>query len=284
MVKKEPGPRPRRGGSARSANPPKSGKAKTSKQDAAGTSPRPGNRAAVTGQSGGTRGATQSRASRQRPLPAGSPSEAKERLEPRADASPRLDLGANGNDLPLHQRLCQRLREARRKLGWTLDQASRSSDVSRSMISQIERGLANPTLAVAYRLASAYGLSLGELVDPPGKQPRINVVRSEDRAALFRDDGSCRVRTLSPLSLEKDVEFYEVSIHPGQRMSSSPHFRETREFVTVESGSLVLRSGDEEVRLEQGDSAQYPADVAHELINPGPNPTMAFLVVIYPTS
>lgn len=186
--------------------------------------------------------------------------------------------------LPLHLRLCRRLKEARRKLGWTLEQASGSSEVSRSMISQIERGLANPTLAVAYRLATAYGLSLGELVDPPGIKPKINVVRGDDRRSLFRNDKQCCVRTLSPLSLEKDVEFYEVTIHAGQRMSSSPHFRETREFVTVERGSLEVVSGGESIRLEAGDSAQYPADVPHELVNPGKGETVAFLVVIYPVS
>lgn len=199
--------------------------------------------------------------------------------------SSELDAGVGSKEaVPLHLRLCQRLRETRRKLGWTLEQASSSSEVSRSMISQIERGLANPTLAVAYRLATAYGLSLGELVDPPGQQPRINVVRGGDRRAMFRNDRQCCVRTLSPLSLEKDVEFYEVTIHAGQRMSSSPHFRETREFVTVERGTLEVISGDERVRLETGDSAQYPADVPHELINPGDSETVAFLVVIYPFS
>ena len=183
---------------------------------------------------------------------------------------------------PLHLRLCERLREARKQAGWTLDQAGSASGVSRSMISQIERGLANPTLAVAYRLATAYGLSLGELVDQPGKRPRIDVIRADDRRALFRDDDQCRVRTLSPLALEKDVEFYEIAIRPGGKMTSTPHFRKTREFVTVEKGTLLLTSGGDSVRLERGDSAHYPADAPHELANPGRSDALAFLVVIYP--
>lgn len=183
---------------------------------------------------------------------------------------------------PLQATLCERLRDARRTLGWTLDQAAAASAVSRSMISQIERGLANPTLAVAYRLATAYGLSLGDLVEPARRPPRIDVVRADDRRARFRDDSHCRVRTLSPLDLEKDVEFYEIAIRSGGRMISSPHFRRTREFVTVERGSLNVSSGDETIRLEAGDSAHYPADLPHELHNPGKVEAVAFLVVIYP--
>ena len=39
------------------------------------------------------------------------------------------------------------------------------------MLSQIERGSANPTLAVAYRIAQAFGMTLGELVETPTTPP-----------------------------------------------------------------------------------------------------------------
>jgi transcriptional regulator with XRE-family HTH domain len=182
---------------------------------------------------------------------------------------------------PLNQLVCQRVRAMRRERGWTLEQLATISGVSRSMLSEIERGAANPTLGVAFRIAQAFGLSLGDLVDAPQSKSRVDVVRSGDRGLLFRDDPQCRIRTLSPLHLEKDVEFYEVTLRVGGTLESSPHFAGTREFLTVEQGTVRLQAGDETTDLDQGDSAHYPADIPHSIANIGRGEAVLFLVDIY---
>jgi transcriptional regulator with XRE-family HTH domain len=187
----------------------------------------------------------------------------------------------NATAEPLHQYVCERVREMRKKKGWTLQQLASMSGVSRSMLSQIERGEANPTLAVAYRIAQAFGMTIGELTDFPSPRPRIDVVRHDDSAYLFRNDEVCRIRTLSPLHLEKEVEFYELTLRPGGTLSSSPHYRGAREVLTIQQGAAKITSGEETSELQQGDSAHYPADVPHAIQNLADQDTIAFLVVIY---
>jgi transcriptional regulator with XRE-family HTH domain len=182
---------------------------------------------------------------------------------------------------PLHLLVTERVRNLRKTKGWTLEQLATVSGVSRSMLSQIERGAANPTLGVAHRIAQAFGLSLGQLVDAPGANARIDVVRAGDQSALFRDDAQCRIRTLSPLNLEKEVEFYEVTLKPNGVLESAPHYARTREFLTVEEGAVRLESGSESSDLARGDSAHYPADMPHRIANTGDGPAVLFLVVIY---
>jgi transcriptional regulator with XRE-family HTH domain len=182
---------------------------------------------------------------------------------------------------PLNQVVCERVRSLRKSKSLTLEQLASLSGVSRSMLSQIERGAANPTLGVAFRIAQAFGMSLGDLVDVPSPTGRIDVVRSGDRSSLFRDDEQCRIRTLSPLHLEKDVEFYELTLKIGGSLVSAPHFEGTREFLTVEEGHLRVTSGEESTELRQGDSAHYPADVPHRIDNLGAGEAVAFLVDIY---
>lgn len=177
--------------------------------------------------------------------------------------------------------LCDRVRELRKKKGWTLEQLSSSCGVSRSMLSQIERNQANPTLGVAYRIAQAFGLSLGELLDLPERRAAIDVIRASDRSYHFRSDEDCTIRTLSPLNLEKDVEFYELVLKPGKALKSAPHFEGTREFLTVQQGTLKLTSGSDVTELHKGDSAHYPADVPHSIENTGRHDAVAFLVDIY---
>ena len=65
------------------------------------------------------------------------------------------------------QALGSKVIELRKKHKLTLDQLAATSGVSRSMLSQIERGQANPTLTVTFRIAQAFHMSIGELVDQP---------------------------------------------------------------------------------------------------------------------
>jgi len=177
--------------------------------------------------------------------------------------------------------VCRRIRDLRQEAGWSLDVLSQASGVSRSMLSQIEREQANPTLAVTVKIATAFGMTVGQLVELSHQLPSINVIRADDRSHIFREDDECSIRTLSPLKLEKDVEFYEVRLTPGGELRSAPHFEGTREFLTVQKGAIRLESAEELSLVARGDSASYRADVPHALINEGRTEAIVFVVVIY---
>ncbi|MEZ6123157.1 MAG: XRE family transcriptional regulator [Planctomycetaceae bacterium] len=179
------------------------------------------------------------------------------------------------------RRVCQRIRDLRSDSGWSLEMLSQASGVSRSMLSQIEREQANPTLAVTVKIASAFGLSVGDLVQGSHVVSSISVIRGSDRRHLFREDEDCTIRTLSPLNLEKDVEFYELKLPAGRTLKSAAHFDGTREFLTVQRGSVEVTSGAETVQLNKGDSAGYRADVTHQIRNTHRSESVVFLVVIY---
>ena len=72
-----------------------------------------------------------------------------------------------------------------------------------------------PRSAVACRIAQAFDLALGELVESPAASSRVEVIRADDRTYHYRSDRACRIRTLSPLHLEKSVEYYELVLRPG---------------------------------------------------------------------
>lgn len=64
----------------------------------------------------------------------------------------------------IHQHLGSRVKHFRSARGWSLEVLANASGVSRSMLSQIEREQANPTLAVTLCIARAFGLSLGAML------------------------------------------------------------------------------------------------------------------------
>ena len=177
--------------------------------------------------------------------------------------------------------MCRRVRELRTSRGWSLEEFSAKCGVSRSMLSQIERGQANPTLAVTLRITHALDMSLDGLMDTPITGSAIEVIRANDPMFHFRSDQDCQIRTLSPLHLEKDVEFYQLRLAPGGELRSAAHFEGTREFLTVEKGKVCVESGEQAEELGRCDSASYPADVPHAIVNIGRGDAVLFLVDIY---
>src|SRR4029078_1094920 len=118
---------------------------------------------------------------------------------------------------------------------------------------------------------------LGELIEMPGATSAVSVIRADDRAFHYRSDKNCRVRTLSPLNLEKDVEFYEIRLQPGGALRSAPHFEGTREFLTVQKGHVRVESGGDPVELNRGDAGSYRADVERAIVNAAKTEAVVFL-------
>jgi transcriptional regulator with XRE-family HTH domain len=181
----------------------------------------------------------------------------------------------------INRHLGGRVKHLRSARGWSLVSLANASGVSRSMLSQIEREQANPTLAVTLRIARAFGLTLGELIEMPGAASAVTVIRADDHTYHYRSDKDCRIRTLTPLNLEKDVEFYEIRLQPGGALRSAPHFEGTREFLNLQKGRLRIESANDAEDLNAGDSATYRADVPHALINAGKTEAVVFLIVVY---
>ncbi|HEY1048961.1 MAG TPA: XRE family transcriptional regulator [Prosthecobacter sp.] len=182
----------------------------------------------------------------------------------------------------INENLGKRVKKLRADRGWSLEELATASGVSRSMLSEIEREKANPTLTVTFRIARAFGLTLQELIEAAeASASKIQVIRANDRAQVYRSDKQCEIRTLSPLNLEKDVEFYELTLRPGGALRSQPHFEGTREFLTVEEGSVRIESDQDVEELTKGDSGTYRVDVPHAIVNTGKDEALVFLVVIY---
>ena len=182
---------------------------------------------------------------------------------------------------PISGQISQRVKLLRQQRGWSLEQLATASGVSKSMLSQIERNQANPTLAVTCKIAQAFGMSLAEFVEMPSASSAIHVIRADDREHLYRSDEAVEIRTLSPLNLEKDVEFYQVRLKAGGALKSAAHYQGTREFLTVEQGKIRVQSSNDTAELAKGDSTTYRADVPHAIENVGKGEATVFLVVIY---
>lgn len=188
---------------------------------------------------------------------------------------------------PEPPRIGEALAALREQHGLSLDELSRRAGVSKSMLSQIERAQANPTVAVVWRLANALGVPLAELLEavPRSEAPAITTVAPHDTPRLRGRDPGCELRILGPLDLAGRFEWYELTLAPGAALHSQAHEPGTREHLTVQAGSIAVEtgeaSGEARVQLSVGETARYAADRPHALRNLGTEPAAALLVVIH---
>lgn len=202
------------------------------------------------------------------------------------------------------------LASLREQQGLSMDELSRRAGVSKSMLSQIERAQANPTVAVVWRLANALGVPLPQLLDGtagPHLPPPIVTVARHETPTLRGPDPGCELRILGPIDSAGQMEWYELNLAPGARLASQAHEPGTREHLSVLDGGLWLRVGEPEARpsadaeaaagaeaqtdrqadpgpqvlVQAGETARYAADQAHCLHNRGTTPARALLVVLH---
>ena len=169
-----------------------------------------------------------------------------------------------------------RLKEARRAKGLSLDAVAKLSGVSRSMVSQIERGESSPTISTLWNLTKALQVDFSGLLEDD-LENSIEVLRNGAVPTIENHGAGCTIRILSPPEEAGQHEVYDLRFTENGLLDSQPHAQGTREHLTVVEGNLTVKSGDVVDHLLEGDTARYPADVPHKISANGP--ARAFLVV-----
>lgn len=174
------------------------------------------------------------------------------------------------------------LQKLRLKRGLTLDDLSRAAGVSKSMLSQIEREKANPTIAVAWRLANALGVGIEELLSAGDESVEaIHVLEPHETPTLPGNHAGYVLRILGPMELAGKYEWYELTLAPNGMLKSNPHDPGTMEHLTLLSGAMDVEVDGTVRKMKVGGTARYHADRAHSITNPGKTEAKAMLVVIH---
>lgn len=171
-----------------------------------------------------------------------------------------------------------RLKEARRAQGLSLEAVANLSGVSRSMVSQIERGESSPTIATLWNLTRALQVDFAGLLDGGADGDSIKVLRASEVPSIDNMGQGCRIRILSPPEDAGRHEVYDLRFDAKGSLTSQPHTRGAREQLTVIEGAITVTSGAATDQLQMGDTARYAADVTHS-ISATNGTARAFLVV-----
>ncbi len=166
----------------------------------------------------------------------------------------------------------KKLRETR---GLTQRQMAAIAGLPRATWSHLESGGANPTLSVLDRVATAFQVTLEELV----ATPRGDARRYPKGSLPVKLRGGAMIHKLLPDPIPgMDIDRFELP--PGVRMAGVPHTPGTREYLAVEQGTMELVASGERFELAAGDVVAFRGDQRHSYGNPGKAKAIAYSVVI----
>ena len=139
--------------------------------------------------------------------------------------------------------------------------------MSRSMLSQIERGEASPTVASLWNLTTALNVDFAELLDAERASdgPIIEVLRSDNTPVIHQKKNGCHIRILSAHDDVGSTEIYDIAFDESGLLDSSPHREGSIEHLTVLEGSLTVTSDGQSETVNAGDTIRYKADRNHAI-------------------
>lgn len=160
------------------------------------------------------------------------------------------------------RRLGEMIRRTR-KGRFTVQQLAQAAGIATGSLSQIERGMGNPSFRTLQKIAEALDLRIGDLVEAGTADQRgPMVVRKHDRARLQLGYDGLVYELLTP-NLRGSLEMLQTRIPPRFSNKESPFVHEGEECVLVLEGDLQVSVGDVIRNLSDGDAITYDPSIPH---------------------
>ncbi|ELI8918808.1 helix-turn-helix domain-containing protein [Enterobacter kobei] len=164
--------------------------------------------------------------------------------------------------------VANRIRNWRKDKKLSLDELSRRASVSKGMLVEIEKGAANPSIAILCKLAAALGVSVADIVNV-SSEPVVHVIEKQAIPVLWQGAKGGSARLLAGTAGPDMIELWQWEMQPGEHFSSPGHPAGTCELLHVNEGVLSLTVGETVTLVEAGASAVAKTEAAHGYGNEG---------------
>ena len=180
--------------------------------------------------------------------------------------------------------LGKRIRAERQKRQLTLEKFSNKTGLSKSFLSQIERGNTEPSITSLKKIAAEFGYSVVNLfpngngnesnwgyqegitthpVTKTAYRNEVSVVRADMRKRLALPGSNVVYDLLTP-DMRRQLEVMYMQVKTGENSGNEPMLDSPGEKMCfVVKGKLEVCVGKDVYQLSEGDTINYPAHVEH---------------------
>lgn len=168
--------------------------------------------------------------------------------------------------MELNHAVAENLKRIRKGQKLSLERTAELSGVSRSMLGQIERGEANPSVAILAKLAAALKIPAEKLLENDGFESLLPI-RELDAKAERLDGGKVVLRTSFPYDPVTRQESLFLDLYISGRYAPAPALPGCVCHLTVLSGGVVVTAEGETFSLAERDALRFAADRPYFVVN-----------------
>ena len=169
------------------------------------------------------------------------------------------------------------IKQIRDEKGLSLDKVSKLTDVSKSMLGQIERGESSPSINVLWKIAHGLKVNFQALVH----ESKEEYDKVQVQKAVTHDNGNYRLFPVFSFDQDRNFEMYRVEIESQGYLEADPHPKGVEEYITVFDGTLTIQLGDQYIDVGKGESIRFHADQKHKYSNETLIKTEYALIIYY---
>jgi len=179
-----------------------------------------------------------------------------------------------------------KIKELREDKAMSLEDVAGRSNISASILSQIENHMVSPPLGTLIRLAKALEVPAGHFFEEECEEP-FCLIRSGESKVVSRfasTEGLSYGYSYESLGYgkkDRKMEPFVVTLTPPEVPHVDPNQHAGEEFIYVLEGEVSVKLGEHEDVLKPGDSIYYNANIPHVVSCHGTD-NAKILAVIWP--
>lgn len=155
------------------------------------------------------------------------------------------------------------LHKWRQRRGLSVSALAREAGVSKSTISELERGTSNPSLDTLWAIAKSLKVSLGDFFVAIDHDREPHVRRFRDAPSLTKEGGAHQAKLLLGWLASGQIEIAFVSLESGARRNSPGNAPGVVERVVCVTGQVQVGPTEHYATLDVGDLITFSADQPH---------------------
>ncbi|MDI7258473.1 MAG: cupin domain-containing protein [Thermodesulfobacteriota bacterium] len=164
----------------------------------------------------------------------------------------------------------------------TLKQLAQRAGCTDAYLSQLERGLANPSIMILKKIASALQIKVVDFFLEPQTEENDVVLKEGERVNIVFKRGDAKIQMMVRSIQNKRMQPFYTTIEPGGGSKGSySHIGE--EFGIVLQGELEINLNGKPYRVKKNESFYFSSQEPHSWSNPGKKKTVVIWVVSPPT-
>jgi len=189
-----------------------------------------------------------------------------------------ITTDAGADVATVSQAVSDRIKSWRKSQKLSLDELSRRAGVSKGMLVEIEKGAANPSIAILCKIAAALGVSVADIVSI-SHSPDAWLIENSEMPVLWQGEQGGSAQLLAGTRGPDMIELWRWQMFAGEAFSSTGHSSGTLELLHVEQGTLALTVGERTLVIQQGCAAVARTDMPHAYASANDQPVIFTMTV-----